>query len=145
MTSQIQNRWHELGAWDLLDTNEQHRGTRRGRRNEGGAPAIIFAAAVLLALSGCGKSGSPITVSESKLGPDGVDISAVKKSFQGADQGLRFALDDTFRIIQAGAYGDAIPALQKLSENPKITPEQKEALSSLIQKLKTLPAKAAGP
>jgi hypothetical protein len=145
MTNQTQIRFSGFGEWDLLKANEQHRGTRRGRRNEGGAPAAIFAAAFLLALAGCGKSNSAVTVSESKLGPDGVDVSAVQKSFQGANQSLRFALDDTFRIIQAGAYGDAIPALQKLSENPRITPDQKEALSGLIENLKNLPTKTAGP
>jgi len=101
--------------------------------------------AATLVLSGCGKSDSGAAVAESRLGPDGVDVAAVQKAFESASPSFRFALDDAFRIINAGAYTDAIPALQKLAENPKATPEQKQALTELVQKLKTLLASRPAP
>ena len=40
-------------------------------------------------------------------------------------------------LIKAGAYAEALPQLQKLASNPAIDSGQKQALETLITRLKT--------
>ena len=100
------------------------------------ARAALLAFAIVVA--GCGESASGKKPTESRLGPDGVDISAVQRAFQTSDASLRFALDDQLRLVGAAAYSDALPGLQKLAENSKTTPEQRKALQDLMQNLRAL-------
>jgi hypothetical protein len=103
-------------------------------------PALLFCAAIL---TGCGRPGAVQAPTDSKLGPDGVDVAAVQQAFKGADASLKFSLDDHLRMIGAGAYGDAAQGLRKLAANPLTSPEQKKALEDLLQALSQLPAVAA--
>ena len=102
--------------------------------------ALILAAG--LGLAGCGKS-NPGPAPAQTVGPGGAEAAKVEKAFASADPSLRFPVDDALRIVKAGAYADALPALRKLAGNARLTPEQKQALQELIQKLETKPAQAA--
>jgi hypothetical protein len=94
--------------------------------------------AVVIVLAGCGKS-NPTSASTPNNGPAGVEISKVEKAFTSADASFRFPLDEALRIVKAGGYADALPQLQKLAANPRLTSDQKQSLQDLVQKLQTMP------
>jgi hypothetical protein len=109
-------------------------------------PQIAASFAVLCGiaiLTGCSKHAADSLSTQTRLGPDGIDVSAVQQAFKTTEAGDRFSLDDNLRMIGAGAYGDATQGLQKMAANPKTTPEQKKALEDLLQTLSQLPAIAS--
>jgi hypothetical protein len=103
--------------------------------------ALILAAG--LGLAGCSKSNPTGPAPTQNTGPGGAEVAKVEKAFASADASLRFPVDDTLRIVKAGAYADALPSLRKLAGNARLTPEQKQALQELIQKLETTPGQVA--
>jgi hypothetical protein len=105
-------------------------------------PTLMLAAGVIL--GGCGKSSSGPTQTAPTSTQGAVDLTAVRKAFESADASFRFPLDEALRIVEAGGYGDALPPLQKLAANPKLTPEQKQSLQELVQKLQAMPARGGG-
>lgn len=102
-------------------------------------PAITFCCLgmLLAGVAGCSKAPPP-AAGNTRLGPDGVDVAAVQQAFQNSEPSLRFVLDDQLRLVGAAAYADAVPGLQRLADNPKVSVEQKKALEDLIQKLNAL-------
>src|SRR5690242_10881826 len=88
-----------------------------------------------LAPVGCSKGGSPSTApADANEMPE---VTKVRKAFENATGGLRFAVDDALRIVHSGIASDATTALKKLADTPGLAAEQKEALTGLIEKLKT--------
>jgi hypothetical protein len=101
--------------------------------------ALMLAAG--LGLAGCSKS-NPGPAPAQNTGPGGAEVSKVEKAFASADACLRLPVGETLRIVKAGGYADALPQLRKPAGNARITPEQKQALQELVQKLETTPAQA---
>lgn len=92
-------------------------------------------------LAGRSKSNSGPAPAQN-TGPGGPEVAKVEKAFASADAGLRFPEDDKLHIVKAGAYTDALLPPPKLAGNARLTPEQKQALQKLAQKLEITPAQA---
>jgi len=101
-------------------------------------------------LSGCGgkddaasapQSSNPAVAAALASKPkDPVDLTQFLKAFESADSSIKLYADETVAVIRARSYRDAVEQLQKLSRNPKLTAEQRQAITDLTQKIQTLPA-----
>ena len=93
---------------------------------------------LVLILAGCGKQE---TVEFKKETDENLptEAIAVRKAFESAEPALKNPVMETMNLIKAGAYAEALPQLEKLAGNPVIDPGQKQALETLITRLKTGP------
>jgi hypothetical protein len=101
--------------------------------------ALVLAAG--FGLAGCSKTSS-VPAAAQNTGPAAAEVAKVEKVFASADASFRFPVDEALRIVKAGGYADALPQLRKLAANTRLTPDQKQALQELVQKLETTPAEA---
>jgi hypothetical protein len=109
--------------------------------------AAFVCAAVLL--TGCGKgeadtsavtSNDPVVQAAlASQPPDPVDLTQFLKAFATADAGLKLYADETVAVIRARVFRDAVEQLQKLSQNPNLSPEQRQAIHSVMTQLQSLP------
>jgi len=102
---------------------------------------VAVGLAAIGSLVGCGGGSSSSTPDDLIVGlpPEAV---AVYDAFKDASASYKFPVEDALILIKSGAenpraYADAIPSLQRLATNPSITPEQKQALDTLIAKLRS--------
>jgi len=109
---------------------------------------ILFAfSGVLLAaglLAGCGKKDAAPDADAGLL----AEAVAVRKAFDGSPPSYRYPVEEALKLVRAGAvnplaYSESMPQLQRLASNTTITPEQKQALETLIQKLQSMGVKPA--
>src|SRR5437867_2244890 len=86
----------------------------------------ILLAVAFLSAAGCSDSGG--YVAPPKNPNELPEVAQVRAAFASADNSLRFVADDIVRLANAGAYGEALPILNRLAENPKLSADQKQAL-----------------
>lgn len=119
-----------------------------GHARGGGHAFSIWAISLLLALaglvSGCGKKEA-VSDPDAGLMPEAV---AVREAFAGSPPSYRYPVEEALKLIRAGAanpvaYSEAMPQLQRLAANTTISPEQKQSLQALIQKLQSMGIKPA--
>lgn len=91
-------------------------------------------------LAGCGGSGS----SEEAAADEGMlpEAIAVRDAFADAKASMKGPIRESLRLVKNGAqnsrgYADALPTLQRMATNPNVTPEQKQALEALVQRLRS--------
>ena len=113
--------------------------------------AARWAASVCLTvlLTGCGKdeaetsavaSNDPVVQAAlASQPPDPVDLTQFLKSFETANAGLKLYADETVAVIRARAFRDAMEQLQKLAQNPNLTPEQRQAVQGVVTQLQSMP------
>jgi hypothetical protein len=83
--------------------------------------------AAMLVLVGCSKSGTD-TVK--------VDPSPIEKSFASAETAMKAAADKAVEAIKKADYTAATAELQKLLGDAKLTPEQKKAVTDVMEQVK---------
>jgi hypothetical protein len=89
--------------------------------------------------TGCGKSeGNLPKASDEGLPPEAV---AVRKAFASAPPSHRGPVEESLRLLKGEsvnrtAWAEALPQLQTLATNPTVSPEQRNALEKLIQRVK---------
>jgi len=99
-----------------------------------------FTVGLLFTVSGCGGGDAGFqSAADEGLPEEGI---AVRKAFESASPSLKNPVQESLRRVKAGstnpdAYIEALPQLQRLAANPNISPDQKQALDALIQKLRT--------
>lgn len=90
----------------------------------------IFAAALMSALSAllfCSAGCSNRRVE--------IDTSQFEYAFQNAPANDRNYVRQAMAAIKNGEYDSALTALNKLAENPRLTPQQQESLRELVLQL----------
>jgi hypothetical protein len=90
-----------------------------------------LAFAAVLALTGCAKKEGT------------VDTSNLEKAFASADAGAKDAINQVVAAVRNSDYAGALAKLQDLSSKIKLTPEQEQAVKSLMEKIKAAVAGAA--
>jgi hypothetical protein len=90
-----------------------------------------------LGLEGCGKTGTSAENIGTPKTDDRPELAAVLKEFQKEDVSMKSTVEELARMVRSGMIQDALAGLTKLSTNPKLKPEQKQALENLIASLKT--------
>lgn len=105
----------------------------------------VFLATLVIALPGCGskeesvpasKANDPMVAAAIASRPtDPVDMTQFLKAFESADASAKLYADEAVAVIRARAFRDAFMQLQGLSRNPSLTPEQRQAVADLMQKL----------
>lgn len=101
----------------------------------------IAALAGLTVLSGCGGSGGGGGSVGSDTGLPAEAI-AVQQAFEDASPSKKYPVMEMMGLIRTGAtnrmaYAEVLPQLQKLAENPTLTPEQKQSLDALLAKIRS--------
>ena len=96
---------------------------------------IVAVVALAVAVVGCNKSDSS--------GGMGVDASGLQKSFASAEGPIKAAAEKAVAAVKSGDYSGAMAELQKLASDVKITPEQKQAVADLVEKVTSALAGAA--
>ena len=102
--------------------------------------------AVCLLLAACGKKEAapdPVATQISAevaatQPPDPVDLTAFNQAFANAQLGLKLFAEETVAVIRARNFGEALDQIQKVSKNPALTPEQRQAMQDLAGKLQAL-------
>jgi len=84
----------------------------------------------LLGLTGCKKEG-------------GIDTSKIESAFQAAAAADKAEVDNAITALKAGEFSSALASLQKAAANVNLTPEQKSAISDLINEVKAKVGAAA--
>ena len=97
----------------------------------------LLASLIMIAAAGCGETGGKSDAIGEAKPDDQPELSAVLKAFSGEDISMRSSVEEMARMVRNGMVQDAIPSLTKLSTNPKLKTDQKQALESLITSLKT--------
>lgn len=92
---------------------------------------LMAALAATLALTGCGKSSS-------------VDTSAMESSFKASEPATQSAADKAVAAIKSGDYASALPQLQSLASQAKLTPEQQQVIKDVVAQVQKAMADAAG-
>jgi len=94
----------------------------------------------LVLVCGCGGDSAPEATVDvtAPLPSDPVDLTALNKTFQNADAGLKLYVEESVALIRTRAWTDASEQMKKLANNPNLTTEQKAAVTDLIGKLETL-------
>ncbi len=64
-----------------------------------------------------------------------VDTVKLEYSFQAADQAVQTTVTEAIEAIDKADYSAALAKLKKASAEPKLTPEQKAALTGVIAQL----------
>ena len=123
--------------------------TRQQNLRNFGCGGLLLCRLALLAvllcvglLCGCGKQEAAPDVDAGLL-PEAV---AVRKAFADSPPSYRYPVEEALKLVRAGAvnplaYSESMPQLQRLASNTTITPEQKQALETLIQKLQSMGVK----
>ncbi len=90
--------------------------------------------------AGCHKDESPAPIAADQI-PKTLD-----GAFQGADAGTKAAAAAASAAVQGDSQGQAVELLEKLSRQPDLTPEQREASTraALAVRKKIMDAAAAG-
>ena len=97
----------------------------------------LLACLIMITTAGCGNSGEKSDAVGEAKSDDQPELSAVLRAFSGEDISMRSSVEEIARMVRNGMIQDAIPSLTKLSTNPKLNPDQKQSLESLITSLKT--------
>ena len=85
-------------------------------------------------LSGCGQSGGGSSAS--------IDASPVEKAFASAEPALKGAAEKVVAALKGGNLSSALPDLQQLAANAKLTDDQKKALGDVLAKVQKAMADA---
>ena len=91
---------------------------------------------LFVGIAGCGKSDANSNSIGAKPN-DRVELTAVLNAFAGEDVSMRSTLEELANMVRSEMNQDALPRLIKLSSNPQLKPDQKQALDNLIASLKT--------
>jgi len=102
------------------------------------AGLVCMAAMVLV--SGCGSGKVKLQEPSDEGLP--AEAVAVRVAFEDASPSYKHPVGEVLNLVKVGsqnpqAYAEAIPQLQRLANNPNISAEQKQALQTLMQKLRT--------
>jgi hypothetical protein len=105
---------------------------------------LLLAVCVSALLLGCGKSSSTPDA-DAGLPPEAI---AVRKAFAGSGPSYRNPIEEALALVRAGrvnpsGYAEALPQLERIAANTTITSEQKQALDTLIQKIRESGIKSA--
>jgi outer membrane protein assembly factor BamD (BamD/ComL family) len=92
---------------------------------------LAVLSAVIFTVAGCSKKSS-------------VDTSQLEKSFQSSEPAQKSNADKAVSAIKAGDYAGAMPALQSLARQAKLTPEQQQALKDVMAQVQKQMTEAAG-
>ena len=96
---------------------------------------LMMAAAAMLAVVGCKKSGS-------------VDTSGLEKSFASAEATVKSSAEKAITAIKSADYAGALAELKTLGDKAKLTPEQQQAIKDVMAQLQQMVSetvnKAAG-
>lgn len=84
-------------------------------------------AVMMLALAGAGCS---------KKSDQGLDVSGLEKSFAAAEDSVKNEAQRVSFTIQSEDYAAAMEQLTRLAGNSKLTPEQKQAVTRVMDQLK---------
>ena len=68
--------------------------------------------------------------------PDPIDLTQLQNAFASASAALKVSVDETIGSVRARDFADALERFQRLSGNPNLTPEQKQAVDDVIARLK---------
>lgn len=100
-------------------------------------------AATVLVVTGCGKEKPP---PPPQVGGVTVDIPKLDQAFLNASPEIRSTETQVGMNVRYQKYEDALMALDKLSNDPNVTPDQKKVVGELIDEVKKLAgaAPAAG-
>ena len=88
-------------------------------------------AAASLLLVGCSKKGN-------------VDTSPIEKSFASAEPSIKTASEKAVSAVKAADYSGALAELQKLGSQPKLTPEQQQAVKDVLGQIQKQISDMAG-
>src|SRR5438477_7095879 len=104
-----------------------------------------FMAATLLAAPGCSKSDK--TPQSAEVNGVTVDLPKFNEAFAEADPEVKRTATEVGFNIRYGKYEDALMALDKLVNDPKVNDNQKKIVNQLIDQTKKLAnaAPAAAP
>ena len=111
--------------------------------------AFVAALALTCTFVGCSKSDSSSTETTAQEANHASNIVAslppvpagpqyltkLKNAFASADPGMRLNVDETIGFIQGRDFAEATAGLQRLSNNPNLTPEQKQAVSEALAQI----------
>jgi len=98
---------------------------------------------ITLALVGCSQQGGG-GGGGAGGGSSSIDTSAVESSFQSAEATLKASADKAIAAVKSADYSDAVAELKKLADNANLTPEQKQAIKDLTDKVQKAITEAAG-
>lgn len=103
--------------------------------------ALIVTAvmAITVALVGC----SPQSGGGGGAGAS-IDTASFESTFQAAEATLKASADKAIAAVKGADYSAAIAELKKLAEDVKLTPEQKQAVAGLMEKVQKALTEAAG-
>lgn len=99
-------------------------------------PSILLIG--LLALIGCGKSGS----STAQKVPGTIDMPKFQQAFASGTPDQQANVTKVSSSVRYGLFPDALAALEKLSSDPALTEPQKQAVSNMVEGIKVAIAKA---
>jgi hypothetical protein len=108
--------------------------------------ALIGLVGLTAALSGCG--GGAVTRSTTEpMEVNGVkvDMPKLEESFASASEEQKAKLTDVTSGIRYGQYTKAMMALEQLSGDTTLTPEQKQNVTTVFEQVKQLASKAPAP
>jgi len=91
---------------------------------------LMVVIAGMLALVGCKKG-------------EGVDTSALEKSFASAEATVKSGADRAVSAIKSADYAGALNELKTLAQNGKLTPEQEQAVKDVMAKVQQFVTDAA--
>jgi hypothetical protein len=91
----------------------------------------------LLALIGCGKSGS----STAQRVPGTIDIPKFQQAFAAGTPDQQANVTKVSSSVRYRLYPDALAALEKLSSDPALTEPQKQAVTNMVEGIKAAMAK----
>jgi len=93
-----------------------------------------------LAGTGCKKSEvsnqSNQAASPTFVQVDPIDLSEMRLAFANADASMKVFVDECIGSIRARDFGFAAEQLEKLLRNPRLTPQQREAVQTTLARIK---------
>lgn len=98
-------------------------------------------AATLIVSAGCSKDKPP---PPPQVNGVTVDIPGLTRAFENANPELRSAATQVGFNIRYTKYEDALMGLDKLANDPNVTPEQKKVVNDMIEAVKKLANSAGG-
>ena len=101
---------------------------------------VTAVAAMTLALVGCGQQGG----GGGGGGGATVDTSSFESTFQAAEATIKASAEKAIAAVKGADYSAAVAELKKLADDAKLTPEQKQAIKDLMEKVQKALADAAG-
>ncbi len=94
---------------------------------------LVALTAGLLALVGCGKSGTPKPATPP---PGTVDLAPLQQAFPAPTPEITTSLDKLRFAVRYRTFNVALPELEKLTKLPNLTDQQKKAIDDVIQQVK---------